>query len=300
MVAVTPFNYMPTINAAGSFTTQTDGVVQGTMMDDPAARWALRSGVVDVNETLVMWGGVGIYEHIPNLAAGNPDEHLGSIIGRATTVDQTNAKGLVGFCMFNQAHNMVVTPQSPVPLSGSGMTAHYVRLGTGARICVAADPSLAAIEGGSVGQQVSWDFNAQVLQPYNAADDSITITSATWASTNGGQITVVAAAATNVGAVGDAVTIAGATNSGTGGAAAVNRTFYVSAFTDNQNFILAAPAAAGVIGTIAGSPVVDESIGALTCRVDRILPTGNMTVVWDSVNSRVTWNYNGCAAIITI
>lgn len=300
MVAMLPFDYMPTINAAGTFTINMDGVVQGTMMDDPAVRWALRGGVVDTLETLPMWGGVAIYEKIPNLAAGNPDEHLGPILGRATTQTQTSAGGLTGFCMFNQAHHMPITPQSPVPMAGSGMSAHYVRLGTGARICVAADPALAALEGGVVGQQVSWDFNAQRLQPYDAATSTYAITSAAWANTNGGRLTIVMAVPSLVGAVGDAVTISGATNSGTGGAAAINKTFLVDTFTDNEHFTLAAPAAAGVFNVIAGSPVVAAGVGALPCRVDRILPSGNMIVVYDPSTNRASWNYNGPAAIITI
>jgi hypothetical protein len=300
MPALIPYNYMPTVGARGAFTTVTDGVVQGTFMDDPAGRWYLRAGVLDQAETIPMWGGIGVYENIPT-PGGSPDEHLGNILGRATTLTGTAVKGLSGFSMFNQAHNMAVTPQSPVPLSGSGMSVHYIRLGDGVRICVAADPALAALEGGVVGQQVSWDFNAQLLQPFDAATPTYAITSLVWAATAGGRITVVGAVpVTPVTAVGDAVTFSGATNTGTGGAAAINKTFYVDTFTDNAHFTVAAPAAAGVYGTLAGTILANFGVGALTCRVDRILPAGNMVVRYDPITGFATWNYNGCAAIITI
>jgi hypothetical protein len=294
-----PFDYITTSNAAGSFTIQTDGIVQGTLMDDPAARWALRSGVINSDEVLPMWGGVGIYEHVPNLAAGNPDNHLGNIIGRATTLTATNAKGLSGFSMFNQTHNAVIDAANPVPRAAPGMTFNYIRLGTGARICVAADPALASLEGGVVGAQVGWDFNAQRLAPFtNTA--TYAITSAVWAADNGGELTIVMTVPSTVGAVGDSVTISGATNTGTGGAAAINQTFLVTEFTDASNFVLAAPAAVGVYGTIAGSPVVVEGTGALACRVDAILPGNSMIVAYNGLTTRSVWNYSGTGAIITI
>jgi hypothetical protein len=300
MPAVAPFNYMGTVNAAGAFTVENNGVVQGTFYDDPATRWAMRSGILADAETIPMWGGVGIYELIPSGASGTPMEQLGSIIGRATTIDQTSATGLVGFSVFNQAHHMVSTPQSPVPLAGSGMSVHYVRLGSGNRIALACDPSLASLELGSVGQLVSWDFNAQRLQAYDASTPTYAFTSLTWANTNGGRLTAVGAVPQPVGGVGDAVTISGATNTGTGGVAAINRTFIVDTFTDNQHYTLAAPAAAGVLGTIGGAPVLTEGTGILPVRVDRILPGNSMIVAYDPFNNRAVWNYNGTCAVVTV
>lgn len=300
MVANVAFNYMTTSNAAGAFTISTDGVVQGTMYDDPAAIWALRSGILATTETLPMWGGCGIYELVPSTAAGSPMEQLGSVVGRATTVDQTSNTGLVGFALFNQAHHMVSTPASPVPMAGSGMNVHYVRLGSGARIAVACDPSLAALEGASVGQQLSWDFNAQRLAIYDASTPTYSITSLTWANTNGGRITVVGAVALPVAGVGDTLTISGATNTGTGGAAAINQTFLVDTFTDNQHFTLAAPAASGVYGTIGGTIVAVAGTGALNVRLDRVLPGNSMIVNYNPLTGLATWGYAGTCAVITI
>lgn len=301
MVATIPFSYMTTTNAAGSFTTSTDGVVQGTQFDDPETRWSLRSGIVAQTETIPMWGGVGIYEQIPSGASGQPDPSLGSIIGRATTLTQTSSTGLIGFSLFNQVYNAPISSVSPVPMAGSGMTFNYQRLGSGARIAVACDPSLTSREGGSVGQQVSWDFNNQRLQPYDASTATITITGATWASTNGGQITATVANWTGAfqPTAGDVLNISGATNTGTGGAAAVNGNFTVVSATATTA-VLAAPADAGVIGTIGGSPVFNFGTGALNVRVDAILTSGNMIVAYNPTTGYGTWNMSGPAAIITI
>ena len=302
MVATIPFNYTQTTNAAGSFTTTTSGGVQGTQYDDPETRWSLRSGIVAQSETIPMWGGVGIYEQIPNLAAGNPEQSLGSVIGRATTLTATNAKGLSGFSLFNQVYNAPTSTNSTVPLAASGMTFNYQRLGTGARIWVACDPSLTSLEGGAVGQNVSWDFNAQRLAPYDASTATITINSASWANTAGGQITT---AVTNwTGAwqptAGDIVTISGATNTGTGGAAAINAQFTVVSAT-STGAVLAAPDATGTVyGTIGGSPVFNFGTGALNVRVDQIVPAGNMIVAYNPATGNAIWNYSGPCAIITI
>lgn len=298
MVATIPFNYMPQVNAAGAFTTSTSGVVQGVQTDDPETRWSLRSGVLAQTETLPMWGGVLIYENVPNLAAGNPDSSLGSTVGRATTLTATSTGGASGFALFNQAHFMPLTAQSPVPMSASGMAVHYQRLGSGARIAVAADPDLVSLEGGVVGANVSWDFNNQLLQPYDASTATFAINTATWSAN---VLTVVMTAALPVTpAAGDKITISGATNSGTGGAAAINTTFTVLTGTDTSHFTLSAPAASGVFGTIGGSPVVNMGTGALLVRVDAVLPTGCMTVSYNPTTGFASWNYNGCCAIITI
>jgi len=76
------------------------------------------------------------------------------------------------------------------------------------------------------------------------------IASMVWNSTAGGQIVVVMSAPSPVSGTGQTVIIVGATNTGSGGNAAVNGSFTVVAFTDASHFTLTAPAAAGVIGTI--------------------------------------------------
>jgi len=301
MVANVPYNPYGSLNAGGTFGYTTMGEVQGTFYDDPAVRYALAGGILADTETLPMWGGVGIYEVVPTASATVPNKALGTIVGRATSLTQTSAGGLSGFSVFNQAHHMVITGTSPVPLAGSKMSVHYFRLGSGARIAVKADPSLVSLQGGVVGQQVSWDFNNQVLQAYDASTPTITINTYTWANTNGGRATIVTAAPSTVGAVGDVVNISGATNAGTGGATAVNGNFIVDTFTDASHFTVAMPAAAGVITSpMGGSPVLNQGTGALPVRILSVTNGNSMTVSYNSVTGLATWNYAGTTAVIQI
>lgn len=288
------FNPLLTTVAPGSFNIQSDGYIQGTMHDDPAVRYALAGGVLAATETLPMWGGIAIYEDIPG-AAGSPNSQLGAIVGRATS----NA-AIAGFSVFNQASNWITSPQSQAPSAGAGMTVPYFRLGSGARIAVQCDPSLAAaLQGGATNQQVSWDINNQLLQPFESTA-TYSITSITWASTNGGQGTVVAAVATPVGGVGDRINISGATNTGTGGAAAVNGNFTVTQFTDNQHFVIGMPAAAGVIGTIGGTILANYGTGALACKVLDFQVGNSQVITYDPVQNFVNWNRAGACALILI
>lgn len=298
MVATVSFNPFLTSVAGGTFGTTFDGYIQGDVMADPSARNWLMSGVLASTETLPMWGGVAIAEHTsPATGFVQP---LGGSITRATTLTASQAGTLTGFSTFDQAHHMINTPQSQVPLAASGMSIHGYRLGSNARVVVACNPSLVSLATGIITQQVSWDFNDSLLQPFDAATATVSITSITWASTNGGQGVVVAGAATLVGAVGDTINISGATNTGTGGNAAVNGTFIVTAFTDNQHFIIAMPAAAGVIATIAGTILANEGVGALNVRVLDVQTTGCMTVTYNAATNQASWNRNGACALILI
>jgi hypothetical protein len=292
-MAVISFNPLLVTVAPASFSTTTDGYVQGVMLDDPAVRYALAGGVLAAAETFPMWGGVAIYEDIPG--ASGVSVSMGALLGRALSTT-----AIAGFSVFNQAGNWITSPQSEAPSAAGGMTVPYVRLGSGARVVVQCNPSLASLQGGATNQQVSWDFNNQVLQPFDASTPTYALTSLAWANTNGGQLTVVAAVATPVGAVGDFVNISGATNTGTGGAAAVNRDFQVVAFTDNQHFILGAPAAAGVYGTIAGSPVLNYGTGALPVKVLEVAVGNSKVISYDAVNNFVHWNPNGSTALILL
>ena len=288
------------INAPGSFGITWNGLMQGTAYPDPATRFALASGWLNDN-SLPMWGGVAISEAVPQSTNTTPLPQLGGAITRATAIAGASAGNMTGFSVFDQAYGMINTPNSPVPLGALNSQVMFYRLGSGARIVVACDPELISLAGGIITPQVSWDFNAQVLQPYDAATASYAISTAVWDAATGGEITVVMSTpALNVAAVGDYVTISGATNSGTGGSAAINRTFQVSAFTDTSHFILAAPAAAGVIGTIAGSPVVASGVGALAVKILRVETSNCMVVVYDPITGFATWNRTGSAAVIQI
>lgn len=288
------YNPLLTSNAAGFFSATTGGYIQGVALDDPAVRFALAGGPLATTETLPMWGGVAISESLPGATA---DSGLGGTIARATSVSN-----LTGFSVFNQAHNWVNTPQSECPSAGAGMTIPFYRLGSGARIPVACDPTLVDLEGGPINQQVSWDFNNQRLQPYDASTATIAASATvTWANTNGGQITFPVANWTGAWqpSAGDVLNISGATNSGTGGASAVNGNFAVVSST-TTGVVLAAPAASGVIGTIGGSPVLNFGTGALNVKVLLIAPGNSKIVSYDPVNNYVHWSNSGTTALILL
>ena len=301
-MATIGFNPYATTNAAGSFAAQSGGYIQGTAQVQPASRYDLAGGVLAASETLAMYGGVAIYEQIPNPAnpLTAPNRDLGSIVGRATTLTQTSATGIAGFAVFDQNTAAVNSPSSPVPLVGSGGAVNFYRLGSLAKIVVQADPGIASIVGGSIGQNVSWDFNNQLLVPYSASASTIAASTYTWASTAGGRLTVVAASATNVAAVGDEVYITGATNTGTGGATVVNGSFTVDTFTDNQHFTLAAPGNATIFGTIGGSPLINNAGGALPVKVVDFNFGNSLIVNYNPTTNNATWSRTGSTAVILI
>jgi hypothetical protein len=307
MVATIPFNPYGTTNAAGTFTVATDGGVQGTFMDDPAVRFALAGGILSTSETIPMWGGVGIYRQIPTVGTTSPDPSLGTVVGRATNLTSAQtAKYLSAFSVFNQAHAMVTTTSSPVPLAASGNSVNFFPLGSGARIWVQADGELATLYGDVTGTQVSWDFNNQVLTLYNGSVTTVSIGTLAYTQSTG-LYTITATTASLPGGtipdVGDLLYISGVTNTGTGGAAIVNGSFPVystsGTTTATINFYL--PTASGVIqATPGGSGLLTFSEGALSCNVLRVVPSGNQCVYYNSYTGYATWQYNAPAALIQI
>ena len=296
MVATLAFNPGVTTNAAGTFNTESNGYIQGTLLDDPALRNYIAGGVLSSSETIPMWGGVGIYEQISNSA----NTALGNSVGRATSVTTTSSTGLVGFSVLNQAYGMTTSPQSPVPMAGSYQSVNYVRLGSSSRVVVAIDPSLVSLETGSIAQQVSWDFKNQRLQPYDASTATVSVTSITSSYSNGVYtFVVVAAAATVVGAVGDAINVSGVTGTGAG---LVNGNQIVTAFTDNQNFSFQVTAASGAIatGALSGTIILNEGTGALNVQIIDVKIGNCMTVNYNATTGFATWNYNGSAAVVLI
>lgn len=284
---------MLTGNNAGGFSVQSEGYIQGFALDDPAIRYSLNQGQLAATESLPMWGGVAIAE---SLQAGS----LGNAIARATS----NA-GINGFAVFNNAPHWINTPQSPVPVGTSGMSVPFYRLGSGARIAVACDESLSALIGGAITQQVTWDIYAQRLKAYDAATATVSVTSITAsysATTQLWTFAVVAAAAVNVGAVGDAVTIAGVTGTG---AASINQNQIITAFTNNQTFSFQIKDSDGsgadfTAGAQTGTITITEGTGALNVQLLEIHRDNSKIVVWDPINNLATWNNTGSVAIIRV
>jgi hypothetical protein len=292
MAANISFQPFATTNAAGSFSIQSDGYVQGVALDDPAIRFALSGGPLAATESLPMWGGVGIFENIPT---STQNSSVGSNIGRATSL--TN---LTGFSVLNQATAWVTSPQSECPSAGVGTTVPFYRLGSGARIALAIDPSMVTLDGGLITQQVSWDFNNQRLQPFDAATATYSLTSITSSFANGVYtFAVVGAVATPVGAVGDAINISGVTGTG---ASLVNGNQIVTAFTDNQHFSFQVTAASGAIatGALGGTLLLNYGTGALSVKILKLNIGNSKIVTYDAVNNLVHWTNNGSTAIALI
>lgn len=271
------FNPMLVTNGGGSFNVQSDGFVQGSAMDDPTVRNLLCGGPLAATETLPMWGGVAIFENIP---LANLDGSLGNVVGRATSL--TN---LLGFSVLNQAHNWISSPQSEVPTAGANMTIPYYRLGSNARIPVACDPALIALDGGLTTQQVSWDFASQRLVAYAPSHGTLAISAASW-SAGIASVTV----ATNTLVTGDTVNISGILPVGYNGDQVIT-------VTDSTHFTF--PLAVNPGSYVSGGQV-DAGGGALPCRVLMINNGNSKTVVYDTVNNLVHWNPSGSCALIQI
>lgn len=303
MVATLNVNPLPTTNAAGTFIITTAGYIVGTALNDPAVRFALAGGILGPNETLPMWGGVGIAETVTPVSATNPFPlpNLGGYITRATQIAAAAAGTLTGFSVFDQAHAMINTPQSPVPLSLNGMQVNFYRLGSGARIPVAIDAAFAAgLLGGTISANASWDFNDQILESYDASTPTYALTSQTWSATNGGQVAVVAAVATPVTGIGSVINVSGTTNAGTGGTATINTQHTVNTFTDNQHFTYLLPGTSTLYGAFGGTQLLNYGTGLLPVKILDVQLGNSMTVNFNPVTGNATWNYSGNTAIILI
>jgi len=310
VVASITFNPVATSNAAGSFNVQSTGYIQGQAMDDPAYRNWLCGGYLASTETLPMWGGVAVSEAIQSTtySSTTPVVELGTILTRATTI--TPGAGVItGFAVFDQAHAMITSPQSPVPLAGSGMSVNYYRLGSGARIAVACNPSLVSLQTGVITAQNSWDFNDSVLQAYDASTATYSVTSLTWSSTNGGQVAVVMASGSKVVGVGDIINISGATNTGSGALTSINTTQVVNTFTSATSFTFLLPGTSTLWGTIGGTIVLNYGVGALSqtatnyslnIKVLDVQAGNSMTVSYSQTTGFATWNRTGACALIQI
>ena len=164
-MAAPAFSFNPYVQttAAGMFVIESDGLIAGTAMPDPAARFALSGGILATSETLPMFGGLAISENVPQERppVSRPDTALGGLIVRGTVAAAAGTTGAItGFSVFDQNYAAVNTPTSPVPTVGSGGLVNFYRFGSGARVALSADPALAAaIETGTspVSTPLYWD-----------------------------------------------------------------------------------------------------------------------------------------------
>jgi hypothetical protein len=284
--------FVQTGGNAGLFNAQSKGLRQGTAFADPATRFRLRAGLLATTETLPMWGGVGVYANVPGGGATPPNNALGTIVGRAVSLTDAS-KPLIGFSVFDEAYAMITSPQSTVPLAGSGMQVNYYQLGSLARIAVACDPALISLDGGPIKPQVSWDFTNQLLVPFLG---TLSITSGTYNSTTG-VITLVMGASVTFSA-GDSVTLASLT--GTGAFASLDGTWTVLTASGTA-VTLQGPVGAGAATITGGNLTVGGAASqALPVTVLDVQASNCETVTYNATTGFATWNYNGAAAVIQI
>ena len=281
-------NPMLTTNAAGQFSTTSDGAVQGTAQESPVDRFQLYTGVLAATETLPMWGGVGISENIPIVGS---DGAQGSSIIRATSVTAGAAGQLSGFSVSDQTYAWLTTPQSFAPSAQAGMTVPHYRLGSRARVWLPIAPTLISLDGSVITSQVSWDYVNQQIVPYAAAYVANPITGATWASTSGGRTTfTVTNDLSAVLAATDVIEVTGVVSTG-GTGVGYNGQFSVVSVTSTT--IVVTQLSASSPGTYSSGGTVVAGGGALPVKILYISPSNNKLVKYDPTTGFVTYSPNG-------
>jgi hypothetical protein len=143
------FNPALTTGFANTFELQTGGFVQGTFLDDPAARFQLEGGFVGSGQSTPLWGGLPVTLAVP--APGS--EALGPAIIAAVSLVTINA-----WTLFNQAAAGIITPGSNVPLYSSGTSINFARPGSNLRIVLPVNPAdVNALEGAAPNVALYWD-----------------------------------------------------------------------------------------------------------------------------------------------
>lgn len=153
---MTTFNPYAITNVQDSFSVQSNGFWQGTLQDDPAARFQIAPGVIKSTVAVPVWGGMAISEATPPATPGAG--YAGSILAIATT-----AANFAGFTVLNGTYSLPTTPQSPVPLASPGNSFNFVRKGTNNRIVVSCVSGVIALAGSTNPQTFGWDATAQQL-----------------------------------------------------------------------------------------------------------------------------------------
>jgi hypothetical protein len=281
-ISISPY---ATTSPSSTFLQQTQGYVQGAMMDDPAVRMELTAGVLKSTATVPVWPGVALQEfvNIPTMSGSGADG-----IG-APVIQAASATTITAWCVGNQNNSMVITPGNTVPLAGVNSDVHYMRTGSNARIAVqCAQSLLGSLATSAVSGLVSWDFTNQMLVPYVAAYGSNVITAASWAATNAGQVTFTTTSAHGI-TVGSYFTITGMTPAG------YNGDFIAITGTTGSTLVAALavnPGASTVQGTLVSGG------GAAPCKVLSI--NSNSKIVSPYVAGNPLLWTSGTAAIILI
>lgn len=159
------FNPVVTTSPQNTFLVDTQGYMAGLTIDDPISRMHLRSGPVSSSNTQPLWGGLPIQVQVPPINS--------SRVGHPILLATTNAT-INGFTVFDQAYNGVTAPGSTAPQYGSGMSIAYYVSGYQVRLAVPVSSALASsAEGGSISQQVSWNFTTNELDVYSSTTGAL-------------------------------------------------------------------------------------------------------------------------------
>lgn len=279
------FNPYLTTNANGLFSISSYGLVQGVMEDDPSVRNELTGGILSASETVPMFGGVLLFENIPTAGLS----FQGPTVGRATSIATAT-----GFSVTNQCFHWLTTPASNCPSIGVGGGVHFIRFGTGARLAVAIDPALVSLDGGSILQQVSWDFGSQSLVKYVASYAANVFTAMSGASPSGGLSVVTATTTSAHGLVpGDTITVSGVTPTG------YNGSYVLQSGTTGSTIVYNVPTVTP-LGTVTTQGQVNAGGGAIPVKILSIAVGNSKVAVYNPVTNTVNYNNSGSAALIVI
>ena len=289
-LSINPFKQT---GATGSFNVESTGLIAGLAQQDPAIRFQLSGGVVDAAETIPMYGSVAISEYVRG-ASGTPRRELGSIIKRATQIagSPPAAGDLTGWCVFDQAHSMVISAESAVPQASAGGSVHFYRLGSGARLNLPIAPELAGLLPGLIyTTRVSWDFAYQRLCPLAGAGSAASVTGVTW---SGGRATfTVGSDLTSRISAGSPVVVAGMTPSGYNGT-------WVVVSVNSATVVVTMPSNPGAFSAGGTLDEVTSSQTALPIRILDVNVGNSMVPVYDSVTGFVNWDRSNSAAVVQI
>ncbi len=274
-------NPIQTTNAPGSFTVASEGLIQGTMYDDPSVRFLLTQG--NIGGTIPLFGGYAVQELIP--LANNPGN------ASPTLIPSTAVGNISALTLFNQSVGLINTPQRSVPVGSAGQSISFIRIGSNARVAVNCSPTLVSLDGGLISQQVSWDFTNQTLIPYVAAYTQQTPTAYSYTSATGILQLTFSPAPGPI--AGDIVTLSGFT-----GANVVFNGAFTVVSTASAGTILNLQATAGLGSLTPSAGVLDAGGGAFPGKVLRVEVGNSMTITQSG--GYYTWNQSGTCAVVLI
>lgn len=144
-----------TTNSQHSFQLQSDGFVAGTIVGKFPDRYSLEGGVVATGQTTPIYGGIPLANTVtaPSSSGGS------SGLGESLTAAATTGANINSWCVFDQASAGVISATSPAPLYYAGMSANYVRVGSGVWIALPINPTAVnTLAAASATTAIYWDF----------------------------------------------------------------------------------------------------------------------------------------------